>query len=155
MKYLKKIFESNLMLDTNDIGDILQEISDLGYLSNVESNWWSDDSGNRISICIYGKKEYDKKFNCEVAYIYPDDIMEVVERLVDFLGTENYVLEEDSKKTIEAIKNRPIEPVKKGFIKNFEIKLPISKMRAVNMRWDENKEVYKISYSLSISFRTK
>lgn len=39
MKYLKKIFEGNLMLDTNILGDILQEITDLGYLSHVDYLW--------------------------------------------------------------------------------------------------------------------
>ena len=63
MKYLKKIFENNLMLDTNILGDILQEITDLGYLSHVNSSWWSDDRGNGISVCIYGKDEYDKIIN--------------------------------------------------------------------------------------------
>ena len=62
MKHLKRIFEGKTMLDTNNLGDILQEITDLGYLSNVQSNWWSDDRGNDIRITIYGKSEYDKKF---------------------------------------------------------------------------------------------
>ncbi len=55
MKHLKRIFESKFMIDTNYLGDMLQEISDIGYLSHVESNWWSDDRGNSIKITIYGK----------------------------------------------------------------------------------------------------
>ena len=100
MKYLKKIFENNLMLDTNILGDILQEITDLGYLSHVNSSWWSDDRGNGISVCIYGKNEYDKQFNCEVGYIYPDEVMEVIERLIDFLGSEGYKPYDKDKKEI-------------------------------------------------------
>ncbi len=147
MKYLKKIFEDNFMLDTNILGDILQEITDLGYLSYVESNWWSDDRGNSIRITIYGKDEYDKKFNCNVAYIYPDEVMEVIERLVEFLSSENYSLGEYSKKAIEVIKNRPTEKT------NDEIKTSTSKLSQVTMRWDDKISGYKVCYSQSLDFR--
>ncbi len=147
MKYLKKIFEGNFMLDTNILGDILQEITDLGYLSYVESNWWSDDRGNSIRITIYGKDEYDKKFNCNVAYIYPDEVMEVIERLVEFLSSENYSLGEYSKKAIEVIKNRPTEKT------NDEIKTSTSKLSQVVMRWDDKISGYKVCYSQSLDFR--
>ena len=148
MKYLKKIFEGKTMLDTNNLGDILQEITDLGYLSNVRTDWWSaDDRGNDISICIYGKSEYDKKFNCNVDYIYPDEIMEVVERLIRYLGDEGYSLGTDNKKEIEVIKNRPTEKTKD------EIKIVISKSNQVTMRWDDKSNGYKVCYSLSLNFR--
>jgi hypothetical protein len=155
MKYLKKIFESNLMLDTNILGDILQEITDLGYRSHVDSSWWSDDRGNSIRITIYGKSEYDKQFNCEVDYIYPDDVMEVVERLVDFLGSEGYKLYEKDKKEIEVIKNRPVYPVTTGIDKTIkkEIKVTTSRTSQVTMRWDDKIEGYKVCYSLSIEFK--
>ncbi len=149
MKHIKsyKIFESNFMLDTNILGDILQEITDLGYLSHVESRWWSDDRGNSIRIIIYGKDEYDKKFNCNVAYIYPDEVIEVIERLVEFLSSENYSLEENSKKAIEVIKNRPTEKT------NDEIKTSTSKLSQVTMRWDDKISGYKVCYSQSLDFR--
>ena len=155
MKYLKKIFESNLMLDTNILGDILQEITDLGYRSHVDSSWWSDDRGNSIRITIYGKSEYDKQFNCEVDYIYPDDVMEVVERLVDFLGSEGYTPYEKDKKEIEVIKNRPVYPVTTGIDKTIkkEIKVTTSRTSQVTMRWDDKIEGYKVCYSLSIEFK--
>lgn len=156
MKYLKKIFEANEMLDTNILGDILQEITDLGYLSHVESSWWSDDRhGNGISICIYGKDEYDKNFNCNVAYIYPDEIIEVVERLVDFLNGEGYKLEESSKKEIEVIKNRPVYPVTTGTSKTIkkEIKITTSRTSQVTLRWDDKIEGYKVTGSTSLYFR--
>lgn len=155
MKYLKKIFETNEMLDTNILGDILQEVTDLGYLSHVESSWWSDDRGNGISICIYGKNEHDKEFDCDVAYIYPDEIIEVVERLVDFLNSEGYNLEESSKKTIDVIKNRPVYPVTKGTerITKKEIKIPTSSTSQVTLRWDDKIEGYKVSGSTSLYFR--
>lgn len=147
MKYLKKIFENNLMLDTNILGDILQEITDLGYLSYVESTWWSDTRGNRISICIYGKDEFDKKFNCDVSYIYPDEVMDVIERLIDFLGSENYLLEESGRKSIEVIKNRPTEKTEN------EIKTATSKLSEVTMRWDDKINGYKVCYSQRLDFR--
>ena len=147
MKYLKKIFENNLMLDTNILGDILQEITDLGYLSHVNSSWWSDDRGNGISVCIYGKNEYDKQFNCEVAYIYPDEVMEVIERLIDFLGSEGYEPYDKDKKEIEVIKGRPTEKTKQ------EIKVATSSSSQVTMRWDDKISGYKVCYSLSIEFK--
>lgn len=147
MKYLKKIFENNLMLDTNILGDILQEITDLGYLSHVNSSWWSDDRSNGISVCIYGKDEYDKQFNCEVGYIYPDEVMEVIERLIDFLGSEGYKPYDKDKKQIEVIKGRPTEKTKQ------EIKVATSSSSQVTMRWDDNISGYKVCYSLSIEFK--
>jgi hypothetical protein len=146
MKYLKKIFETNSMLDTNLLGDILQEITDLGYLSHVESGWWSDDRGNDISICIYGKDEYDKIIGCEVAYIYPDEVMEVIERLIDFLGSEGYKPYDKDKKEIEVIKGRPTEKTKQ------EIKVSTSAISQVTMRWDDKIDGYKVCYSLSLNF---
>jgi hypothetical protein len=147
MKYLKKIFENNLMLDTNILGDILQEITDLGYLSHVNSSWWSDDRGNGISVCIYGKNEYDKIIGCEVDYIYPDEVMEVIERLIDFLGSEGYKPYDGSKKQIEVIKGRPTEKTKQ------EIKVATSASSQVTMRWDDKISGYKVCYSLSIEFK--
>lgn len=147
MKYLKKIFENNLMLDTNILGDILQEITDLGYLSHVNSSWWSDDRGNGISVCIYGKDEYDKIIGCKVGYIYPDEVMEVIERLIDFLGSEGYTPYDKDKKEIEVIKGRPTEKTKQ------EIKVATSASSQVTMRWDDKISGYKVCYSLSIEFK--
>lgn len=147
MKYLKKIFEGKTMLDTNNLGDILQEITDLGYLSNVQSHWWSDDRGNDIRITIYGKSEYDKKFDCDVTYIYPDDIIEVVERLIDYLGTEGYTLSPEHSKEIKAIKERPTQKTKA------ELKISISRYIELTLRWDNKINGYKIDRSLSLDFR--
>jgi hypothetical protein len=147
MKYLKKIFEGKTMLDTNNLGDILQEITDLGYLSHVQSGWWSDDRGNDIRITIYGKSEYDKKFDCEVAYIYPDDIMEVIERLIRYLGTEGYTLSPEHSKEIKAIKERPTQKTKA------ELKISISRYIELTLRWDDKINSYKVSGSISLDFR--
>lgn len=147
MKYLKKIFEGKTMLDTNNLGDILQEITDLGYLSNVQSHWWSDDRGNDIRIIIYGKSEYDKKFDCDVDYIYPDDIIEVVERLIRYLGTEGYTLSPEHSKEIKAIKERPTQKTKA------ELKISISRYIELTLRWDNKINGYKITDAMSLDFR--
>ncbi len=149
MKHLKRIFEGKSMIDTNNVGDILQEITDLGYLSHVESSWWSrDDRGNTIRICIYGKSEYDKKFNCNVDYIYPNEIIEVVERLISYLGSEGFSLGEDNKKEIESIKERPTTKTKD------ELKLSVSRYNALTLRWDDKTNGYKVCYSISLEFRS-
>jgi len=148
MKHLKRIFEGKTMIDTNNLGDILQEITDLGYKSHVGSSWWSqDDRGNSIRICIYGKDEYDKQFNCDVAYIYPDEVIEVIERLIDYLGSEGYSLSLDNKKEVESIKERPTIKTKD------ELKISISKNNALTLRWDDKTNGYKVCYSLSLEFR--
>ena len=115
MKHIKryKIFEGNFMLDTNILDDILQEITDLGYLSHVNSSWWSaNDRSNGISVCIYGKDEYDKIIGCEVAYIYPDEVMEVIERLIDFLGSKGYKPYDKDKKEIIVLFEEELESQK-------------------------------------------
>jgi hypothetical protein len=149
MKYLK-MFENHSMLDTNILGDILQEITDLGYLSHVDSSWWSDDRSNGIKVTIYGKYEYDKQFNCEVprenSYIYPDEVMDVIERLIDFLSSEKYKLEQDCKKSLDVIRNKPTEKNKN------DIEIKISKYRKVEMRWDDNINGYKVNSILSLYF---
>ena len=148
MKYLKKIFEGKSMLDTNNLGDILLEITDLGYISRVQSGWWSDDRGNDIRITIYGKTEYDKQFDCEVDYIYPDDIMEVIERLIRYLGTEGYALSPEHSKEIKAIKERPTEKTKA------ELEISISRYIELTLRWDDKINSYKVRGSINLDFRS-
>jgi len=136
------------MLDTNNLGDILQEITDLGYLSHVTSSWWSsDDRGNDIRITIYGKSEYDKKFDCNVDYIYPDEVMEVVERLIDYLGTEGYSPDDKSKKSLEVLRNKPTSKTKN------EIKITTGQYSQNTLRWDDKINGYKLCYSFSLDFR--
>ena len=152
MKYLKRIFESNIMLDTNTIGDILQEITDLGYLSTVNTSWRSDDKGNSITIFINGKMDYltfvngKKRIKKEAPCIYPDEVIEVVERLIDFLDSEKYTLQGDSKKAIEFIKGRPTEKTKDVISER------ISEYIAVTMRWDDSIKGYKVFSNIALHF---
>jgi hypothetical protein len=73
--------------------------------------------------------------------------MEVVERLVDFLGSEGYTPYDKDKKEIEVIKGRPTEKTKQ------EIKVTTSRSSQVTMRWDDKIWGYKVCYSLSIEFK--
>jgi hypothetical protein len=147
MKFLKRFNESKYMFDTNELGDILQELTDIGYLSHVESSWWSDDRSSGINICIYGKREYDKKINCNIDCIYPNEVIPVVERLVGFLNTEGYRPEDSSVKTIEVIKNRPVIKTKDEF------NVTTSRVSQVRFKWDGELGEYKIGGSLSLYFR--
>ena len=73
--------------------------------------------------------------------------MEVIERLIDFLGSEGYKPYDKDKKEIEVIKGRPTEKTKQ------EIKVATSASSQVTMRWDDKISGYKVCYSLSIEFK--
>ena len=141
MKYLKKIFENNKVIDTNILGDILLEITDLGYLSHIESSWWSDDRSSSIVLTLYGKnRTYD---------IYPDEIIDAIERLVEFLDGEGYTLFSNGEKILEIIKNRPTEV--QGVSKLLEI--PVDLYNKVGMKWDEKTNQYIVTTSIGLEFR--
>ncbi len=148
MRHIRKFNESNLMLDTNIIGDILEDITDLNYLSQVESSWWSDKSGNTINIYIFGKEEYNKSSRGNDRYIYIDEILEVIERLVDFLKNEGYRQEEITKKSIETLKSIPTEKTKSEIIFGRS-----NKTNGMSFRWDEVTNSYKLCHSLNLYFR--
>jgi hypothetical protein len=138
MKYLKKIFESDKVIDTNILGDILLEITDLGYLSHIENSWWSDDRSSSIVLTLYGKNQ--------TSSIYPDEIMDAIERLIDFLDGEGYRLFGDGENILEIIKNRPTEQ------RNKILEIPVGRYNKVNMKWDEKINGYKLTSSFSLEF---
>lgn len=140
MKYLKKIFENNKVIDTNILGDILLEITDLGYLSHIESSWWSDDRTSSIVLTLYGKNG---------TYIYPDEILDAIERIVEFLDGEGYTLFGNGEKVLEVIKNRPTEQVDKMFV----LEVPIGRYNKVNMKWDEKTNQYIVTSNIGLEFR--
>ena len=144
MKYLKKIFENNKVIDTNILGDILLEISDLGYLSHINNSWWSDDRPSSITLTLYGKNQ---------TYIFPDEIMDAVERIVEFLDGEGYVLFDDGEKILEIIKNRPTEQVYKMFVAQLVLEAPIGRHNKVNMKWNKETNQYIITSNISLQFR--
>lgn len=145
MKYLKKIFESSI-LDINNLSDILQEFKDFEYESHLTFDWRSS-GGSNIGVTIYGKDEYDKKSGCEVAYIYPDEIIETIERLISFLKTEDFYPDDVTLKKIDVLKKRPTEKTR------HEIKVTTSKTSQETFRWDEKTQQYKLTYSFSLYFR--
>lgn len=156
MKYLKKIFESNKSVDNSTLQDILLEITDLGYLTRVESVWWADpekpERSSYISICIYGRKARFKDahsgFDMDHYYLYRDEIMEVVDKLIEYLSTEDYNLVEDGKKIIDVIKNKI--PTKKT---KDEINIKTSQYGQITLEWDDSIKGYKIGNAVSLEFR--
>jgi hypothetical protein len=145
MKYLKKIFESSI-LDINNLSDILQELTDLEYKSHLGFDWWSSGE-NSIEVVIYGKKEYDEKFDCEVSYIYTDEIIDVLERLINFLRTEDFIPDELTIKKINTLKAKPIKKTK------YEIIIQTGPSSQQTFRWDERTQKYKLAYNLSLYFK--
>jgi len=44
MRYIRKYNEAKSIVDTNNLGDILDDLVDLGHVCRVQSDWWSDRS---------------------------------------------------------------------------------------------------------------
>ena len=148
MKYLKKIFENNKVIDTNILGDILLEITDLGYLSHIGSSWWSDDRSSSIVLTLYGKdtKAPTTSFTNSTSDIYPDEIMDAIERIVEFLDGEGYRLFGNGEEILEIIKNRPTE------VQGKLLKIPVGHNK-VDMKWDEKTNQYIVTTSIGLEFR--
>ena len=83
MKYLKEFNESNI-LDIDIINDILLDVSDEGYESKVRST-------NVKTGGIFSKQIEIEIFNREKENFY-EDVIETVERLKDYIESENYIL---------------------------------------------------------------
>lgn len=149
MKYLKKIFENNKVIDTNILGDILLEITDLGYLSHIESSWWSDDRSSSIVLTVYGKdaKAPTTSFTNSTSDIYPDEIMDAIERIVEFLDGEGYTLFSNGEEILEIIKNRPTE------VQGKLLKIPVGRYNQVEMKWDEKTNQYIVTSNIGLEFR--
>ena len=95
MNYLKKFNESKFMVDSNDLNDILIELSDIGYKYSIQTTYWSD-KGNRIAVTLY-PKETSKS-------LYYEDLGEYIERLQDYLKSEGYEPWTETTKKIEKFK---------------------------------------------------
>jgi hypothetical protein len=156
MKHLRKFNESdNTMLDSNNIGDILLDIIDIGYRCHVTTNWW-DDGDNNIVVVIYGIEEFDKRFDCNVDYIYIDQVIETIDRLFDYLKSEGYEPEISSIKKVEVIKQDPETfGIKDRNKESGEIKKKIGQCDQVVFRYDNEKKKWKISGSIGLGFSKK
>lgn len=153
MKNIKpyhKLFEANTMLDSNNLNEILLEVTDLYYKCLVSTDWWSEPGRNSIRIIVYGKDEYDKSLNCNVSYIFVDEIIETLERLVDYLKSEGYNIDETSKKELDVIRN--CESLDK---KKKEIKITTSKYSQVTLRFDNIKNKWKVWSSIGLYFQQR
>jgi hypothetical protein len=87
MKNIKsyKLFESNI--DNLTIVDILQEITDIGYKIELKTLYNSENlEGNIIDIVIWNRPNYT----------FVDEIIDTLQRLIDYLKDKGYVLTRDS-----------------------------------------------------------
>lgn len=81
---LKNFNESKSMLDSNNLNDILIDLSDIGYEYYIQTIYWSNRNGNRINITFYGPES--NKSNM----LYYDDLGEYIERINNYLNGEGY-----------------------------------------------------------------
>jgi len=140
MKHLKKFNESGQMIDTNNLNDILQDIIELGYKCHVESHWWSDRE-NSISLIMYGKD--DRRF-IDIQEVLPE-----LERLISYLSTEDYLMDDTSEKRIQTFRDVPSEKTKQN------IRISISSMSKIDLVWNKELNKYEMEGSLSLYFREK
>ena len=141
MKHLRKFNESGQMIDTNNLNDILQDIIELGYTCHVESSWWSD-SENRINITIYGRKD-----RSVIGFIDIQESLPEIERLINYLSTEDYSMDDSSEKRIQTFRNVPSEKTKQN------IEVPISNTSRIDLVWNKDLNKYEMQGSLSLYFR--
>lgn len=141
MRHLKKFYESGQMIDTNNLNDILQDIIELGYKCHVESHWWSDRE-NSISLIIYGKKD-----RSVLGFIDIQEVLPELERLINYLSTEDYSMDDSSEKRIQKLMNVPSEKTKQN------IEIPISSTSRIDLVWNKDLNKYEMQGSLSLYFR--
>lgn len=156
MKYLRKFNESfKPMLDSNNISDILVDIIDIGYECHVETDWWSDGT-NHIKVSIYGIKEFNKKIG-EVSYIYIDDVIESINRLFDYMKSENYLPNDIITKKSFEILNSDIDSL--GLKKSGEkvptgVKYRDGSYTSMTLKKDDSKNSWKVkTTALEFNFK--
>lgn len=163
MKYLRNFNESfKPMLDSNNISDILLDIIDIGYECHVRTDWWGGGI-NFIEITIYGIEEFNKDIQCDVDYIYLDDVVDSVNRLFKYLKLEGYEPIEISEKVAEVINKSPddLDITKKNGRNRGEIIILTGEVyndgskSGLNFKKDEEKNKWKISDSLTFRFTQK
>jgi hypothetical protein len=141
MKHLKKFNESGQMIDTNNLNDILQDIIEMGYTCHVESHWWSDRE-NTINIIIYGKSD-----RSILRFIYVQEILPEIERLIYYLESEDYKADENSEKRIQTLKNIPNKKTKQN------IEVTISSSSIIDLVWNKDINKYEMQGTLSLYFK--
>jgi hypothetical protein len=157
MKYLRKFNESfKPMLDSNNVSDILVDIIDIGYKCNVETDWWSDGT-NSIRVSIYGIYEFDKKYGCEIRYIYIDDVIESINRLFDYMKTESYLPSDViTKKNLEILNSNidSLDLEKSGGKIPTGEKYSDGSYSSMTIKKDDNKNICKVeTTALEFNFK--
>jgi len=152
MRYIKKFNENNswVSIISEEISDILLEVTDLGYYCHIETSQWTNNRNNSVRICIYGKEEtiWDNGYRLKIGFLYPDEVLETIERLVSYLESIGYYLGDSNKKELETIRNiKSLEKNKK------EIVIKLSLYSQIILVWDDKINNYKIQNTISLSFR--
>jgi hypothetical protein len=133
-----KLFESNF-IDTISIIDILQEIMDIGYNVQVQNGWDSQVSEyNHVKVFIRKRPDYN----------YVDEIKETIDRLINFLGNNNYELTKDSKLYYNNLM-LPIRDTKE------EMVVRRWGLESIEFEWQEDIRKYGIWNDIELYFRIK
>jgi hypothetical protein len=146
MRHLRKFNESRDI--PNSIEDILLDITDLGYLSRIEHILWTKVEGDssRSDACVL--TIYDKRSNEYKGMICIEEIIETLERLVSYLESEGYKLEDLSQRQLESI----IQTNQKDAKSNQKFKISINDYVSTKFFTQDNKW-YINSTSLSFDFK--
>jgi hypothetical protein len=147
MRHLKKFNESKET--PTSIEDILLDITDLGYLSRIEHIFWTKVEGDsgRNDVCLLAI--YDKKSNDYKGMMCVDEIIDTIERLVSYLESEGYNLENICQQKLESIRQTS-EKDANGDPQKFTIE--IDKYN-VMVFFTKNGKWYINSTSISFEFR--
>lgn len=160
MRHLKKYNESSRMIDTNNLGDILLELIDLGHICNVSSDWWSDREST-INVIIYGNEEkvLSGRGKSSLGFITLSESLETIKRVFSYLESEDYFADEDTSKILETLEESltwkdPFILEKAASRKDRKV-IDISRYKAIDFCWDKETNEWIFEGSLSLYFREK
>lgn len=159
MKHLKKYNESSRMIDTNNLGDILLELIDLGHICNISSDWWSDRE-SKIEVIIYGDEEKIlSDFATFAGFITLSDSLETIKRVFSYLESEDYFADEDTSKILKTLEESltwkdPFILEKAASRKDRKV-IDISRYKAIDFCWDKETNEWIFVGSLSLYFIEK
>jgi hypothetical protein len=90
---------------------------------------------------MYGKD--DRRF-IDIQEVLPE-----LERLISYLSTEDYLMDDTSEKRIQTFRDVPSEKTKQN------IRISISSMSKIDLVWNKELNKYEMEGSLSLYFREK
>lgn len=130
---------SRYVIDFDNINDILQEVVDIGYKFQIETRFNSDDESiNHIDISIWKRP----------GYIYTDEIIDTVGRLVDFLRRGGWEMTNKSKSILKSFSEIP--HIEKGESDYKTIR--VGSMETFDIEWIDGK--WGIWNDLKLEFYT-